>query len=218
MKLTTGSNSKVLKSLMILAIMSLFASSAIAAPSDSFYHKFYDGYLDGYASDYPIRRVELLRKIPTLRFQDQQIVKSLLVEKDRDYLSRVTSILDLWNLRYRGAWWEVTLVDVADTAIYCLKNFDSKIDVGTSREVGVLAYLQKQLFESGGAQERTVLVKLLIELRSIQARNGFYEAQSDDYLSELMDVAEADMEVLSKQLMTELFEKLKPILYDGSYN
>ena len=203
--------------LLIVTLSTCILTPTISREETSFYFKYYDEYLEPDLPEYPYRRMELMRKINSMSDSDSSRLKELLYQKDLDYLSQVSSILDLWALRVNDKWRSESLADVSKTAVFCLRNFDTDIDLGVSKEVGIIACLQLQLFNSPKARDRAALLELLAELRKIKARNKFI-AQQQEYYDNLRKVGASDLSSLSEQMTKDYIEALKRVLYGSSKN
>ncbi len=194
--------------LLIVALSTCILTPAISRGETSFYYKFYDEYLEPDLPEYPYRRMELMRKLNSISDSDSSRLKELLYQKDLDYLSQVSSILDLWPLRVNDKWRSESLADVSETAVFCLRHFDTDIDIGASKEVGIIACLQLQLFNSPMGRDRAALLELLAELKKIKARNKII-AQQQEYYNDLRKVGASDLSRLSKQMTKGLHRSTK---------
>lgn len=142
--------------------------TTIAKEEEFLYLPYYEKVLDYRKLPYVEWREEAIDKLVYCDEEETKLMWELIDERDQGFLSKTTSFMDLWKLRYRGKWHESTLIIVADAALFYIQINREELKFGSSQEIGVIHTVMNALRKSEHPDSRKILIRLIEELQTLK--------------------------------------------------
>ena len=124
---------------------------------------------------------------------------------------------DLWSLRYKDKWEPEVLIAVADTAKFYIRFCDTDIELGFSKDVGVLHHILQQLRESDGLKAKLAFRELAAEIKSVRDKSFLEDNWEEDKEIFKASIRQQTIE-LQESLNRSFREALKKALMKSALN